>query len=412
MVPMTICAFFAIALLWSILGFIDTVAITQGQLVTTDRVKLIQPIENGIVRAIHVRDGQRVRQGDVLIELDPTEAQANVDALRADLLKAKLESAATSAILSDDPHQSFLPPSGGEPNLVEATRLQMIGEFEKFGASLASIDAEIIEQEGSLAVLKTQMTRLNDVLPIIQERLSTSDALLRKGLTRRPETQQLQQSYIETASEVEANKSGQLHAQSRMQARLKKKEEIQASFRAKQLQKRADALRRIASLDQQIIKEERRADDRKLRSPIDGSVFGLTVFTVGGVITTKDVVLRIVPAGTQLEAEVVVLNRDIGFVEVGQSVELKLETFPFTRYGLIEGEVKQVWRDAIPDEKQGLIYKAEIRLKADRILIGSRWVMLSPGMSVQAEVKTGERRAIEFLLSPLLRYRDESLRER
>jgi hemolysin D len=141
-------------------------------------------------------------------------------------------------------------------------------------------------------------------------------------------------------------------------------------------------------------------------------VVGLSVFTVGGVVTTKDVLMRIVPAGGALEAEAVVLNQDIGVVEVGQPVEIKLETFPFTRYGLIEGEVKQVWRDAIPDEKKGLVYKAEVRLKQDKILVGDKWVPLAPGMATQVEIKTGERRLIQFFLSPFLRYRDEALRER
>src|SRR5690606_25855478 len=107
-----------------------------------------------------------------------------------------------------------------------------------------------------------------------------------------------------------------------------------------------------------------------------------------------------------------VLNRDIGFVREGMPVEIKLETFPFTRYGLVDGEVKQVWRDAIQDEKQGLVYKAQVALKQNRILVDRGWVPLTPGMSVQAEVKTGDRSIIDYFLSPLLRYRDESLRER
>ncbi len=107
-----------------------------------------------------------------------------------------------------------------------------------------------------------------------------------------------------------------------------------------------------------------------------------------------------------------VLNRDIGFVAKGQSVEIKLETFPFTKYGLIPGVVQEVWRDAIQDDKQGLVYKTEITLLAFKILIGDTWVLLTPGMATQAEIKTGDRRVIEYFLSPFLRYRAEALRER
>ena len=99
-------------------------------------------------------------------------------------------------------------------------------------------------------------------------------------------------------------------------------------------------------------------------------------------------------------------------VEAGQEVEIKLETFPFTRFGLIPGRVKQLGRDVIQDKKKGPVYKAEVTLKADKILVGSKWVPLAPGMAMQAEIKTGDRRVIEYFLSPFLRYRDEALRER
>ena len=120
----------------------------------------------------------------------------------------------------------------------------------------------------------------------------------------------------------------------------------------------------------------------------------------------------VVPADVTLEVEAMVLNKDIGFVRAGQESEIKIESFPFTKYGLIDGAVKHISADAVEDEKQGLVYPMRATLKTNRILVGDRWVPLAPGMSVTAEVKTGKRRAIEFFLSPLMRYQDEALRER
>ncbi len=412
LIAITICLFFAAAIVWAILGSIDTIAIATGQLVTSERANLIQPIENGVVRAIHVRDGQQVRQGEVLVELDPTEAEANVEALRNELVKAQLEVSGAIAILSTNPTENFEPPPGAAADITQATRLHMIGEHDRHMASLAAIDADIDDQRAALTVLEVEKSKLNETLPIVDERAMTLQSLLQKGLARKPETLQLRQTYIEMAAEAEANLAEQRQAMARIEARRKKRRETVAAFRAQHLEKRADAMRRLASLRQQIRKEQRRARDRMLTAPLDGTVFGLSVFTVGGVVTTKDVLMRLVPAGSKIEAEVVVLNRDIGFVEEGQDVEIKLETFPFTRYGLIDGTVKQIWRDAIPDENKGLIYKAVVQLKQSRILVGSDWIPLAPGMSVQAEIKTGARRVIQFFLSPFLRYRDESLRER
>jgi hemolysin D len=411
-VALLIATFFCAALAWSIFGRLDTVAVAQGQVITTERVKLIQPLENAIVRAIHVHDGARVKAGDLLVELDPTEPQANVEALRTDLLKAQLDAAVAAALLEDPPETSIKVPADASGVLVEAARSQMLGEAEKLKAALAAIDADIDELQGQIVSFETQLKKAENIQPLIAERLDDLQVLNDKQLARKPDILAARQRRIENQSEILTTTSGIKQARARIESRLSKREEIKASARADLLQRRGEALRRVASLEQQMRKEERRLGDRQLRAPLDGTVFGLTVFTVGGVVTTKDVLLRLVPEGSRLEVEAVILNRDIGFIEKGHSAEIKLETFPFTRFGLIDGEVREVWRDAIQDDKLGLVYKAVISLKQDRILVGSKWVELAPGMSVQAEIKTGDRRVISYFLSPLLRYRDESLRER
>lgn len=407
-----IALFFVTGLVWSILGHIDTVAVAQGQIVPSDRVKLVQPIENGVIRAIHVKDGQRVRAGEVLIELDPSESSANVETLRSDLLKAQLDAAIAAALLADDPSVDIEVPGQASGHLVEAARLQLKGERQRLAASLAAIDAEVAELEAAIISHETDLERAKATLPLAEDRLEGLETLNEKDLVRKPDLFAARQQVIDTESLMATASSGIKQADARLLARRNKRAEIIAAARADALEKRSEALRKVSGLEQQLKKEEQRATDRNLRAPVDGLVVGLSVFTVGGVATTKDVLMRIVPESSPLEAEVSVLNKDIGFVAKGQPAEIKLETFPFTRYGLIKGVVKEVWRDAAPDEKQGLVYKAEIALKQDRILVGSEWVALAPGMAVQAEIRTGERRAIDYFLSPVLRYRDESLRER
>ncbi|MEQ1612361.1 MAG: HlyD family type I secretion periplasmic adaptor subunit [Hyphomicrobiaceae bacterium] len=412
MTAMTICAFVIATLTWATLGRIDTVAVATGQIVPTSRVKLIQPLENGIVRAIHVREGSRVKAGDALIELDPTDAQANIDVARYELLKANLEASAAAALLTDDPQAAFKVPDGADPTTAEAIRSLMLGDFEKTRAALASIAADIAEQQGSLNVYEAQLAKAKQVLPLTEERLQGLEDLNDKQLVRKPDLYGARQQWLEGTNEIASASANIAQANARIEARTSKRAEILAGARADALQKRGDALKRMAANEQQLKKEEQRRGDRTLRAPVDGNVVAMTAFTVGGVVTTKDIILKIVPADAVLEIEAVVLNRDIGFVAKGQSVEIKLETFPFTKYGLIPGVVKEVWRDAIQDERQGLIYRAEITLLADKILVGDTWVPLAPGMSTQAEIKTGDRRVIEYFLSPFLRYKAEALRER
>jgi len=409
---LTICLFFLSSILWAVFGRVDTVAVAQGQLVPKARVKLIQPLETAIVRAIHVQDGQTVKAGDVLVELDPTDAASNYGALRADLTKAQLDAAVTAALDSNDPDAAFEPPADAPAILIEASRSQLHGELEKLAAVLSLHASDLEEQEASLATYQSQLKKAESAKPLVEERLAGLEQLNQKNLVRKPDLFATRQQKIDNASEQETAKSAIAQTESRIEARQRKIEEARASFRADVLQRRADALRRIATLQQQLKKEEQRQKDRLLRAPVDGTVVGLAIFTVGGVVSTKDVLLRIVPADSELLLETTVLNQDIGFVEVGQAVEIKLETFPFTRYGLIDGEVKEVWRDAIQDEKKGLVYKAEVALKQNKIRVGDRWIPLAPGMAAQAEIRTGDRPVIQYFMSPLLRYRSEALRER
>lgn len=407
-----ICAFFAIALVWAIVGRIDTVAVAQGQVIPSGRVKLIQPIENGVIRSIHVTDGQSVKAGEALITLDPTESQANVETLRYDLLKAQLDAATSAAQLTDNPEASLIVPAGASGTLLAASKSEMLGAVEKMRAAVLAIDAEIQEQKAIRLDFTNKLSKARKNLVLAEERLRDLQFLNEKQLARKPDLQQAKTRTIDIKAEIESAHSGVSQADSRISARRRRRAETIANHRGNALEKRSEALRQIASLEQQLRKENQRRTDRTLSTPIDGVVTGLEVHTVGGVVTTKDTLMRIVPVASELIVEAFVLNKDIGFVTVGQDVELKLETFPFTRYGLINGEVRQLWRDAIQDDKRGLIYKAEITLKQTRILIGSSWQRITPGMSVQAEIHTGKRRAISFFLSPFLRYQDESLRER
>jgi len=191
-----------------------------------------------------------------------------------------------------------------------------------------------------------------------------------------------------------------------------------------------DAERKAATLRQDLRRAEERSRRRILASPIDGVVQQLAIHTIGGVVTPAQEIMVVVPRDSVLQIEASVQNADIGFVREGQEAEIKVETFPFTKYGLVEGAVTQISRDAVasppkqpasqnqqqavpdPLPPQGSVYSARVRMDRDAMMIDGRKVMLTPGMAVTVEVKTGSRRVIEYLLAPLLRYKQESLRER
>jgi hemolysin D len=173
-----------------------------------------------------------------------------------------------------------------------------------------------------------------------------------------------------------------------------------------------EARQKAAVQIQELAKARYQKNLASLTAPVSGTVQQLAVHTVGGVVTPAQALMVIVPANQPVEVEAMLENKDVGFVHVGQPVTVKVETFTFTRFGTIDGEVLNVSEDAIEDEKRGLIYSSRIRLKSNQIQVNGRQVALSPGMSVTAEIKTDRRRVINYVLSPLQQYKDESFRER
>ncbi|MDD3138465.1 MAG: HlyD family type I secretion periplasmic adaptor subunit [Lachnospiraceae bacterium] len=170
--------------------------------------------------------------------------------------------------------------------------------------------------------------------------------------------------------------------------------------------------KKISEFEGQLTKAKKSMQFQSLVSPVDGTVHGLVSNTIGGVVTPAQPIMTIVPDGTPLIIEASLLNRDVGFVEVGQEVAIKFDTFPFQKYGTIKGEVESISPDAFEDEKMGSVYKMKVSLEKSEILVNGKEVQISPGMAVNAEIKTGERRIIEFFLEPLIKYSEESLKLR
>ncbi|EDL3488927.1 hypothetical protein CRW58_24610 [Salmonella enterica subsp. enterica serovar Newport] len=191
-----------------------------------------------------------------------------------------------------------------------------------------------------------------------------------------------------------------------------KKQSQMADYRQSLLELEQESQTRSEMTRQELEKAQEQERRMTLRSPVDGTVQQLAVHTVGGVVTAAQPLMVTVPENAPVEVEAFVENQDIGFIHPGQRVAVKIETFNYTRYGFISGTVKSVSRDAIEDEKRGLIYSVRITLSRNVMDIGGHPVAISPGMAVRAEIKTDRQRVVDYFLSPLKVYIDESLRER
>ena len=420
----TLVGFFCLALGWAWLGRVDEVAIAEGRTVASGRSKVVQPAESGIVTAIHVRDGQAVREGDVLIELDSTITGADRDRLRQDLLAAELNAARLTALLAAteeeggesarDPLALFHPPAAAarNPARLAMQRALLLAEVEEQRARQANLREEIRRREAERATTEATIRRLGETIPLIQARADARGELARDGHGSRLIFLEARQLLVEAQhdrviqthrlAETDAAIAG-LRSQLRTQA---------AEFARTRKAELSDAERQAAALAQEVVKAEQRQNQQRLLAPIDGTVQQLAVHTIGGVVQPAQQLLVVAPREDRLELEALVLNRDIGFVQPGQPAEVKLETFTFTRFGLVPGEVVSVSGDAIADERRGLVYAARIRLLEETITVNGQLAALVPGMAATAEIRTGSRRVLDYLLSPIARYRQEAMRER
>jgi hemolysin D len=433
-IGVTVICLFCLALAWASFGTVDIVATAPGKIIPTGRTKVIQPFETGVVRAIHVRDGQSVKAGDLLIELDPTISGAELGHLKSDLASADLEVARLRAELSGNanPLDSFNPPDGAPPALVEMNRQFLISQTAEQRAKIAAIDGQLSQKEAERATTAATIAKIEATMPLLQQRVDVRKYLADKEYGSKLQYLTEMQDLVGLQQELLVQKSHIHESESAVTALSETRLQTIAEYRRARFDELAKAEQKAGGFAQDVIKAEQRTKLLALTAPVDGVVQQLAVHTVGGVVTPAQALLAVVPLDSHLEIEAMVSNRDIGFVHPGQQAEVKVDTFSFTRYGLLHGEVINVSQDAITRDKpqdsndktpgtettssepkgQEMNYAARVSLDRTQMQVDDRLVNLSPGMAVTVEVKTGTRRIISYLMSPLVRYKQEMLRER
>lgn len=412
-----IMGFAVLALLWACLGKIEVVAVASGKIVPSGKTKLIQSSETAVVRAIHVGDGQTVKAGELLVELDPTAADADVRRIRSDLLAAHIDSARSAAMLDAINQQK--PPAelrgaiaDADPQQVLSAQRWLQGQYQEYRSNLELVDAEILQRSAEIQSAQAQVASLRQTLPIATQLAEDYRRLLEQQYVARHEYLEKEQARLDLQRQLSVQQASVLQSTAAQGEARRRREGVVAQNRRAMLDLQQEANQKAASLEQELAKARYQETLTSLKAPVDGSVQQLAIHTVGGVVTPAQPLMVIVPADQPVEVEALLENKDVGFVRPGQPVTVKVETFTFTKYGTVDGEVLSVSNDAIEDEKRGLVYSSRIRLKADHLMVNGQRVALSPGMSITAEVKTDQRRVIDYFLSPLQQHVDESLRER
>ncbi len=410
----TIMALLTVSVVWASVGQIDIVATAQGKIIPNGYSKVVQPYETGVIAAIRVQDGQVVKQGEVLIEMDPTQNQADRDRASNEYRATKVEAARLQALVAGA--ATFVAPPDSDPQYVRLQQQLLRDQLDEFQARVDATQYIITQRMAAIDATRENVQRLSATLPMETERATAFKRLMERDAITKLDYLQAEGQRIDKLQEL----AGQQHKLRQDQAALAEAEKNRRALISEFQQTKQSELSTLetkaASISQDVTKARQKAELQRLISPIDGVVQQLAVHTVGGVVTPAQPLLIVVPQDHPVEVEAQLENKDVGFVKEGQSAEIKIETFPFTLYGTIPGTVLTVSDDAVPIDKNkpadGLVFATRVNLASGTILVEGKSVHLSPGMVVTVEITTGRRRVIEYLLSPVLKSLQESLRER
>lgn len=411
-----IIAFFLVAVLWSIFGKVDIVAVAPGRIVVSERTKLVQPLETSVVKRVLVKDGDEVLAGQALVELDPTMVTADRLTVEEARKAADSDALRSRAILDALARTSAAPritaPAGWTPHDKSSADAQLAAEWTDIAARLTKFGSECSRRRAEITTAHAAVAKLEATLPLSRHRERDARDLAEQGFM----PNHLAQDRTRERIELERDHETQQARLAETEAALHECESARAAYLAEVRRTLHD---REAAADlkrQQATQEQGKVAHREkltvLTAPVAGTVQQLSIHTAGGVVTQAQTLMIVVPRGAHVAAEVVIENKDVGFVSVGQAAELKLETFPYTRYGTVQATVGRVTPDAVNDEKRGAIFPATLVLSSTQIAVEGKSINLSPGMNVTAEIKTGNRRVIEYLLSSVQRAGSESMKER
>ena len=411
---------FTIAVVWACIGHIDIVGVAQGKIVPSGRVKTVQPLETGIVKAIHITEGQHVNASDVLIELEDAKVQADLNRFRqerraAEAERTKLDTQiealnrfATPSAFFDRDLNSRIMQTDAQPNIVARVTKALNEHYANVGA----IEEQMTQNRAERTTYERRIAQLDATIPLIAERAAAVKELEKQSLAPRASWLELEEDRVEQEKDRDVIRAQLAVTDAAYQNLRQRRAALVAQTQSDWLTERTELETKLKSFDQEILKAQTRVNELQLRAPVAGTVQQLAVNTVGGVVTPAEKLMLIIPSDDALRVEAWIPNKDIGFVQDGQAAEIKVETFPFTKYGVIDGEIANISNDAIADENLGLVYLAQVSMAKTTMWMKDRLVNLSPGMTVTVEVNMGQRRLIEFLLTPLLRYKDEGLQER
>lgn len=404
---------FTIAIIWSCVGQVDEVSIAPGKVIPSGYTKTVQADDKGMVKAILVKDGSKVQQGDLIIELDTTFTAADLARLLKDQAFYQLEIQRLIAEQTGQPFTGAMN-SSADPQDIQNQFLLYQSRTAEFQSKIAAAQQAVNQSRVAIDVAEATKLKLAMQLEIVLDQESKMQILTEQGAVSIFQYQAYKEKRIGLQQDLASQASEIVKAQYSLLQSMETLNNVLSERDRDIMTKLVEDRRQLQATEEELKKAKEKNRLSHITAPISGTVHQLAVHTVGAVVTPAQQLAMIVPEGTAMEIEAWIPNKDIGFIHEGQDAEIKVETFSFQKYGTLEAKLVELSSDAVEDkEKGGLVYRAILRATPDYFtLANDRKVYISPGMAVTSEIKTRQKRIIEYFMDPFIKYRSEGLRER
>ena len=414
LVMWTVLGLIVVALLWSFLGHINEVAVASGKVIPTGQVKTVQVKNKGIIKEIMVKEGQEVKEGDTLVVLDPTTSDADYDTLKKRAAYYKLDIARLEAELAGKPFSPEKDEDLDEHDLKAEIALYQSRVNDYHSQQQAARDV-VMQKKSILLSAQSTYEKYTEGLVIAAQKEKRLNELFSQNAISEFQLLEQRTQRIEYEKNAQSTLDGINTTKAEIAEAEQKLANVEAAYHKDIMTSLVEARKEYYSILEGLRKAEEDTRLSTVVAPCDGRVYNLAVHTVGGIVTDAQPLMMIVPDDVRLQFEVYADNKDIGFIQIGQTAEVKVETYNFQKFGIVEAEVEEIGADSI-DDRQDPERNRKFRLllnpTKDDINIFGKKAELTPGMTVSAEIKIKEKRIIDYFLDPFRRYTSEALRER
>ena len=407
-----IASFFVLFILWASLSELDEVTRASGRIVPSKQIQIIQNLEGGIVKEILVRQGDKVKAGDVLVKLDRTQFDAEFNrneeeflSLEATIARLKAESNFEEPVFDEKlmAEQEYM--VSRELNLFNARKAEFDASINSIAARLKQIEQELIETEVSLVSARSASALADREVELLKP-------LVERGIEPQMELVRAEQRKIEASGDSRIAELG-------IEKAKKSVEEVNLQIEAERQKFRASALMELNEAEtnrNQLVDSLPALSDRVNRTdvlaPTDGIINQVMVSTLGGIVDSGMPIVELVPLDDTLLVEAEVQPQDIAFLRPGQDARVKLTAYDFARYGALEGRVENISADAILNDQEQYVYVIQVRTEENSLPSDDGNLPILPGMVAEVDILNGKKSIMRYLMNPVLKLQEKAFRER